>query len=92
MKEIWINLELYFKRNQFLGIFLYFSEFSMILFSIFNNKKINKKIKNGRGARVDATWHARPRGSATWTRAARLGANISYIVFTYKYKWFFAGS
>ena len=44
----------------------------MILFSIFKNKKLNKKIKNGRGARVDATWHARPRGSATWR-------NISYI-------------
>ena len=43
--------------------------------------KINKKIKKGRGARVDATWHARPRGSATWTRAARLrGANIYYII------------
>ena len=41
MKEIWINLELYFKRYDFynfLGIFLYFSEISTILFSIFNNK------------------------------------------------------
>ena len=84
MKEIWINLELYFKRYDFYNFrdfFRIFKTVFLILFSIFNNKKINKKLKNGRGARVDATWHARPRGSATWTRAARLrGANISYIL------------
>ena len=32
----------------------------MILFSILNNKKKLKKLKRGRGARVDATWHAGP--------------------------------
>ena len=38
-----------------LGIFLYFSEFSMILFSIFNSKKINKKIKKMGAGPADVT-------------------------------------
>ena len=40
----------------------------------------------GRGARVDATWHARPRGRATRTRAARHVARLYilyYIMYTY---------
>ena len=84
MKEIWINLELYFKRYDFYNFrdfFWIFPDFSDLNFRFLIIKKLNKKLKNGRGARVDATWHARPRGSATWTRAARLrGANISYIL------------
>ena len=35
----------------------------------------------GRGARVDATWHARPRGSTTRTRAARLRGALIYHIY-----------
>ena len=37
--------------------------------------------KNGRGTRVDATWHARPRGSATRTRAAPTWRDIHIYLF-----------
>ena len=89
MKEIWINLELYFKRYDFYNFrdfFWIFPDFSYLNFYLKNDKKILKIKKGGRGARVDATWHARPRGSATRTRAARLrGVNISYILLLYLY-------
>ena len=89
MKEIWINLELYIKSYEFSIFRDFFQIFKTVFLFYFRFLiiKINKKIKKrGRGARVDATWHARPRGSATWTRAARLrGANISYIIILYLY-------
>ena len=89
MKEIWINSELYIKSYEFSifrDFFRIFKLFFLILFSIFkpfliNNKNNNNK-KKGRGARMDATWHTRPRGSATRTHAARLrGAYILYIIY-----------
>ena len=78
MKEIWINLELYFKRYDFYNfygffwIFPIFNDFIFYLnrFKINKNNKIYIYIIFARGTRVDATWHARPRGSATRTRAA----------------------
>ena len=69
MKEIWIDLELYIKSYEFSifkGFFRIYKTVFLILFSILNNKD-KKKIKKGRGARVDATWHAGPCGSATQT-------------------------
>ena len=52
-----------------------FLEFFLNLYELISNfyhlKKL-KKCKKGvfyARAHVDATWHARPRGSATWTRA-----------------------
>ena len=68
MKEIWINLELYIKRYDFYNLgnfFRIFKLFFLFYFRFLNPFLINKKIKNGRGARVDATWHSGPRGSAT---------------------------
>ena len=74
MKEIWIDLELYIKSYEFSifkGFFRIFKTVFPILFSILNNKINKLKVKKGgRGARVDATWHAGPRGSATQARAA----------------------
>ena len=49
----------------------------MILFSILNKKKIKKR---GRGARVDATWHAGPRGSATQDPRSAYVAHIYYYI------------
>ena len=80
MKEIWINLELYFKRYDFYNFrdfFWIFSDFSDLNFYL---KTIKKKM-GGRGARVDATWHARPRGSATRTHAARLRGACIYLIY-----------
>ena len=55
--------------RDFSEFFLTFNDFIFYL----NRFKINKNNKNNiyfaRGARVDATRHARPRGSATRTRA-----------------------
>ena len=55
--------------RDFSEFFLIFNDFIFYLnrFKI-NNKKIY--IYYARETRVDATWHARPRGSATRTRAA----------------------
>ena len=78
----------------FLGNFSGF--FSYFIFDFLNPFLINKtkKIKNkkkfslSRGPRVHATWHARPRGSATRTRAAPTWHNIFtisiYLIHTYK--------
>ena len=55
--------------RDFSEFFLIFNDFIFYL----NRFKINKNKKYiyfARGTRVDATWHARPRGSATRTRAA----------------------
>ena len=61
--------------------FGFLNSFSYFIFN-FYIIKINKKIKiGGRGARVDATWHTRPRGSATRTRAAPRGAYISTVLY-----------
>ena len=87
MKEIWINLELYFKRydfysfRDFFWIFLDFSDLNFYLKMIKIIKIKNKKKRWGRGARVDATWHARPRGSATRTHAARLRGACIYSIY-----------
>ena len=78
MKEIWINLELYIKRYDFYNFRDFFLDFSY--FSDLKNNKNNKK--RARGARVDATWYARPRGSATRTRAARHVARL-YILYIF---------
>ena len=73
MKEIWINLELYFKRYDFYNfrdffcIFLDFSDFYFLFKTVF--KKNKKMFWFAHGTRVDATWHLGPRGSATRTRA-----------------------
>ena len=88
MKEIWINLELYIKRYDFykLGNFFGFLKLFFLFYFRFLNRFFLNNKKIGRGARVDATCHARPRGSATWTRAARVrGANIYIIYYTYIY-------
>ena len=68
MKEIWINLELYFKSyefSNFQGFFWIFSELNLIFkwLKWFNKKQ--KGIDFFRGSHVDATWHSGPRGSAT---------------------------
>ena len=65
MKEIWINLELYFKRY----IFTNFRDFSDFIFYL-KTFKINKKVQKARGSHAGATWHAMPCGRATRTRAA----------------------
>ena len=84
MKEIRINLELYFKRYDFYNFkdfFWIFPDFSDLNFYL-KTKKILKIIKKGgHGARVDATWHDRPRGSATRTRAARLRGVLIYHIY-----------
>ena len=73
MKEIWINLELYFKRYDFYNfrdffcIFPDFSDFYFLFKTVF--KKNKKMFWFARGTCVDATWHSGPRGSATRTRA-----------------------
>ena len=93
MKEIWINLELYFKRYDFYNFrdfFWIFPDFSDLNFYLKTIKNIKNNKKKGRGARVDATWHARPRGNATRTRAARpRGAIYIILHYVYIYKWVF---
>ena len=86
MKEIWINLELYFESYEFYNFQGFFQIF-LILFSILNHFLIN--IKMGlffaRG-HVDATWQSRPRGSAPWTHAAPTWRdNITYIYYILYY-------
>ena len=54
--------------RDFFDFFLIFNDFIFYLNRFKINK--NKKIYFARGTRVDATWHARPRGSTTRTRAA----------------------
>ena len=70
MKEIWINLELYFESYEFSNLKDFFG-FFLNLFSIFKVlKRISKMQKRGlfsRGTHVDATWHLGPRGRATQT-------------------------
>ena len=41
----------------------------------------NKKKQKARGSHGGATWHARPRGRATRTRAARLRGAFIFIVY-----------
>ena len=81
MKEIWIYLELYFETYEFsnLGIFLDFSEFIFDFLMIKIIKKKTKKVVFLREIHVDATWHARPRGSATWTHAAPTRRDVIYL-------------
>ena len=82
MKEIWINLELYFKRYDFYNFRDFFLIF--LIFLIKNDKKILKIIKKGsrgpRGCDVarKATWqrHADPRSALTWRDIYYI---ISYI-------------
>ena len=74
MKEIWINLELYFKRYDFYNFrdfFCIFPDFSDFYFLFKTVLKKNKKMFwFARRTRVDATWLSGPCGSATRTRAA----------------------
>ena len=66
MKEIWINLELYFESYDFYN-FLGFFFWIFLFYFLFKTFKINKKMaKNfyfSRGFHVDATWHLGPRGA-----------------------------
>ena len=72
MKEIWINLELYFESYEFSNFRDFFWIF-LNLFLIFKVLKIIIKKAKGvilsRRSHVDATWHARPHGRATRTHA-----------------------
>ena len=68
--------------------FLFLGNFSGFLnrfsYFIFDFKSIfNKLKKNARGARVDATWHSGPRGSATRTRAAPTWRVFSILYILY---------
>ena len=56
--------------RDFSEFFLTFNDFIFYLNRFKINKNNKKNIYIARGARVDATWHARPCGSATRTRAA----------------------
>ena len=85
MKEIWINLELYFKRYDFYNFrdfFWIFSDFSNYIFYLKTVFKLNKKIKiRKKGARD-------PRGcdvarKATWQRHA--DPRSAYVAHTYYY-------
>ena len=72
MKEIWINLELYFESYEF-PIFRDFLDFSEFIFEFKSFKTIKKRIKRGlflHGTHMKVTWHARPRGRATQTHAS----------------------
>ena len=55
--------------RDFSEFFLIFNDFIFYLNRFKINKNNKKNIIFARGTRVDATWHARPRGSATRTRA-----------------------
>ena len=88
MKEIWINLELYFKRYDFYNFrdfFWIFPDFFDLNFYLKRKKKILKMIKNGprgpRGCDVarKATWqrHADQRSAPTWR------VDLSYIFIIY---------
>ena len=60
MKEIWINLELYFKRYDFYNFRDFFWIFSNLIFDLKLFKMIKKIGKNlfiFRAGHVDATWH-----------------------------------
>ena len=79
MKEIWINLELYFESYEFSNFRDFFQIF-LNLFSIFKVLKTMKKGQKGvilsRRTHVDATWHARPRGKATRTHMSACVARM----------------
>ena len=48
----------------FLGIFSRFFKIKFAILMLKLNKKMQKGFINSRGTHMDATWHARPRGSA----------------------------
>ena len=93
MKEIWINLELYFKRYDFYNFLGFFWIFFLIFLISFLSKnvknKYKKNVKSERGPRGcdmarKATWqsHADPRSAPTWR-----GYIYIYILYLlYKYK------
>ena len=88
MKEIWINLELYFKSYEF-SFFRDFSRFLWINFAIFNVKnelKISKKGLIFAPGHVDATWHSGPRGSATRAHASAYVAHMWHMCIIYIYR------
>ena len=93
MKEIWINLELYFERYDFYnfnGFFWTFPDFYDFIFYL-KTFKINKKMQIARGSHAGATWHARPRGRATRTRATPTWRVICiYLLFTIVIKGVFS--
>ena len=66
--------------RDFSEFFLIFNDFIFYLNRFKINKKNKKNILLSRGALVDATWHGRPRVSATQSRAAPRGAYISIIL------------
>ena len=66
-------------RN-FSGIFLNLFRFIFDFYLIKTIKKLEKMGAFIARAHVDVTWHARPRGSATWTRASAYVAPVmSYL-------------
>ena len=82
MKEIWINLELYFESYEFSN-FRDFFGFFLNLFSIFKYEKQLKKAKNGVYFCVGPTWMRRgtqghvaePRGptrALAWRNVTRI--------------------
>ena len=82
MKEIWINLELYFESYEFYNFQGFFRIF-LLLFSIENHFEKNKKNKK-RGLDFAGV----PRGCdvalrATWQRHA--GPRGAYAAYTYMY-------
>ena len=88
MKEIWINLEFYIKSYEFSIFRDFFLDFSEFISNFNNTNELKKGAKSGlipRGTRVDATWHARPRGSATRTHAAPTRRNIYLYLYSLYY-------
>ena len=84
MKEIWINLELYIKSNEF-SIFRDFFRLILRFLNDKNNLKNAKRVLFPRGTHVDATWHTRPRGRATRAHAAPTRRCDGCALFIYTY-------
>ena len=90
-KKIWLNLELYFESYEFykfIEFFWNFFDFIYVYFRFLFNLNIKKNSKKWvfiAWAHVDATWHERPRGSATWTRAIAAWRTVArgtlYLIF-----------
>ena len=88
MKEIWINLELYFKRydfynfRDFFWIFLDFSDLNFYLKTIKNIKNNKKRVTGPAWMRRGTQGHvAAPRGPAQRAHVARY--ILYYIMYTY---------
>ena len=56
MKEIWMNLELYFESYEFSNFNRFFPNFSEFIFDFFMIKTNKKKRKKGEDFRAGPTW------------------------------------